>query len=744
MMGAARGPVLGAGRAAALPILSGVTRRALAVAIAVMASLLGLLLASARAAAPADGASGAVVVIGTGGIGWSDVSRAATPNLWLLLRDGSSAALSVKSVDANTCPVDGWLSLSAGSRAAAPRGGDAADPAAEPCPGPPSVVAGHVAQWSEYERAAAATHFDTRLGLLAGELDRQGLCVRAIGPYAAAGAARSDGSVPRWSDLVAGDLVTDLNTCPVTLVDVGVLRDPEDVPPGEAAGPTRREQLTAIDTRIGQVLEAGPNGADYLVASLADAGRTPGLRLVLARGPHFGPGLLASGSTRQEGLVQSPDLTATVLSRVGVPVPTAVEGSPLTSTPAPDNSERRADARLTALRDRDEASRAVHGLVAPFFQVLSYGQLLVYLVVYLVWTGRLGSPSSRTAVLSRVRAVSVAAAAVPVSTFLANLLPWWRFPLPMLSLVAAVALFVAVVTALALRPPLGRWVLGPMAAVPAVTVLVLAVDVMTGSRLQLSSLMGLQPVVGGRFYGMGNPTFALFATATLLLATAVSSWLVAGGRRREAAAAVAGIGALAVLVDAAPFWGADGGGPPALVPGLAYLAFAVLGLRMTWRRWAAVGGGVVGLFVLVAVLDWLRPPESRTHLGRFVQSVADGNALDIITRKAEQNWQLFLLNFPLTLLIPVALVVVTVVLARPTSWGSRVLERSADQAPTLRAGLVALLITLTIGFLVNDSGVAIPAVAATLAVPLIVSVAAARLLDDARSRAGTRAARRRR
>ena len=42
---------------------------------------------------------------------------------------------------------------------------------------------------------------------------------------------------------------------------------------------------------------------------------------------------------------------------------------------------------------------------------------------------------------------------------------------------------------------------------------VLALDVMTGSRLQLSSLMGLQPVVAGRFYGMGNPTFALFATA---------------------------------------------------------------------------------------------------------------------------------------------------------------------------------------------------------------------------------------
>jgi len=72
------------------------------------------------------------------------------------------------------------------------------------------------------------------------------------------------------------------------------------------------------------------------------------------------------------------------------------------------------------------------------------------------------------------------------------------------------------------------------------------------------------------------------------------------------------------------------------------------------------------------------------------------------------------------------------------------MQRSYDQAPTLRAGLIALLITLTIGFLINDSGVAIPAVGATLAVPLIVSVSVSYLLDEARSVARTRAARRRR
>jgi hypothetical protein len=220
--------------------------------------------------------------------------------------------------------------------------------------------------------------------------------------------------------------------------------------------------------------------------------------------------------------------------------------------------------------------------------------------------------------------------------------------------------------------------------------------------------------------------------------------LVLAGRQKAAAVAVALIGGFAVVVDAMPFWGADGGGPPALVPGLAYLVLAVLGLKLTWKRLLLLVLGVVGLFFLVAGADWLREPSSRSHLGRFVQAIIDGNALDIVVRKGQQNIDILLGNAPLTLLVPAALLFVIYVLARPTSWGSRAMQRSYDQAPTLRAGLIALLITLTIGFLINDSGVAIPAVGATLAVPLIVSVSVSYLLDEARAAAQTRSARRRR
>ena len=106
----------------------------------------------------------------------------------------------------------------------------------------------------------------------------------------------------------------------------------------------------------------------------------------------------------------------------------------------------------------------------------------------------------------------------------------------MLAVVGSVGVFVAIISSVALLGPWRRALLGPVGVVSAATMVVLAADVMTGSRLQLSSLMGLQPVVGGRFYGMGNVTFALFATATILLCIAVADHFVRAGRRQVAVA----------------------------------------------------------------------------------------------------------------------------------------------------------------------------------------------------------------
>jgi uncharacterized membrane protein len=44
-----------------------------------------------------------------------------------------------------------------------------------------------------------------------------------------------------------------------------------------------------------------------------------------------------------------------------------------------------------------------------------------------------------------------------------------------------------------------------------------------------------------------------------------------------------------------------------------------------------------------------------------------------------------------------------------------------ERVETLRAGLIGLTVTMTIGLLVNDTGVAIPPVALALVLPLLIA-----------------------
>jgi hypothetical protein len=655
--------------------------------------------------------------------------------MWSLLEQGSTATVTVRSVYASTCPVDGWLTMNAGQRAADDRTPGAATTGAcralaEPVE-PPAPIAGGatagaqphavtVPNWPVYVDQADHSNFDPELGLLSHQLSAAGRCATAIGPGAAIALADAQGHTAAY--LPAADLRTavgpSIARCPLTVVDAGGVIGPNDLLSGQPSnGIPALDQLKAVDANVGAVLAQTPTTATVLLVGLADSTRVPHLRVVALRGNGFGPGVLYASSTRQPGLIQLTDITPTILGLVDVPIPPTLGGSELVrqaGSPA-SVAERRRD-----LLDYDEAAQQVHTAVPRFFTGLVLAQLFLYgfaaIALRRKWSGERG----RERTLRSVRQVALLFAAVPVSTFLANTVPWWRTSHPLIVLPLVVAAYAVAIFAVACFGPWRRHPLGDVSVVAVVTLAVLALDVMFGSRLQLSTLMGLQPVVAGRFYGMGNVTYALFATAGLLLATALADPLVRAGRRRLAGLLVVAVGLFVVVVDAWPAWGSDFGGPPASIPAFAFLTFAVLGVRLTVRRVALIVLGTVAVVSVISILDWLRPTKDQSHLGKFVQTVIDGGAWDVIKRKLAQNIDILFSNI-LSLLVPVGVLFVVLVLLRPSSWGANALQRAFDRSPVLRAGLLSGLVVWVVGFALNDSGTAIPAVSATLAIPLVIA-----------------------
>ncbi|WP_246643585.1 hypothetical protein [Nonomuraea ceibae] len=812
-------------------------------ALGALAALLLTLMLTTVLAAPASAttAPGRVALIGVPGLEWSDLDESRTPNLWKLVTQGASASMSTRAVPPPdrgiTCPVAGWLTVSAGQRAGTPGKGCPPTPAPRPTADGGATVPG----WAELSAHQADTGYAAQLGTLGQSVADAGGRTAAIGPGAALAAADKAGNITRYAD--TPEALPDPSAYTLIVLDAPELADawshrPLDqygVPTAMPAA-TRHAAVAKADARIGAFLATLPPGFTTLVAGISDVTPSAHLHVAIAAGPSptgrpYGPGHLTATSTRQDALVTISDLTATAIQLTGAEHPRQVVGRPW----QPNGAAATPAETVTGLADADLASQVLREVRGPFFAVFVAVQLLFYAFAALALrrrrtpnleghptqaghptpqtdqarteelgtadqpahvretgtavplppgdeagtagplaqgdeagtadhpahaeeaggadhpapaeeaggAGRQASPgaplggrsahatgsglraaggidvASASRLLVAVQVVSVVSGAIAVSTFLAQLVPWWSLGAPMTALIGTILATAALITGLAFAGPWRAHVLGPLTVVAAVTSVAMLVDVMTGSTLQVNAVSGYEPVTGGRFYGFSNIAFAIYATGTILALAGVAQWLNGRGTPRVVVMAVcAAYGGLAVFADGWPSWGADFGGVPAFVVGLAVFLILLSGRRVSVVKLLLVGLAGAVLIGAIAVFDWLRPDSQRTHLGTFVQQIIDGQALTVVARKFGAMVGVTVGNWSLTLLSLVALAFLFLVLNRPSRWGASALGQAYALAPTLRAGLFGALTCALIGFLMNDSGIAIPAMALTVAVPL--------------------------
>jgi hypothetical protein len=216
--------------------------------------------------------------------------------------------------------------------------------------------------------------------------------------------------------------------------------------------------------------------------------------------------------------------------------------------------------------------------------------------------------------------------------------------------------------------------------------------------MQPGSMLNSRPVNGGRWYGFGNVTFAVYATATLVLVGYLVFRLRLAGKRRAGLAAAAVVGFLVVVCEGWPSMGADFGGVIALTPAVLWLLLALSDAAVTWRKLALASALAVLVVAAISWLDWRRGP-TRSHLGGFVQRVLDGDAQDIVIRKAAAAGQSLLTPAGVgTLIVGVA---VWILLFR------RLLPSASDDFGTIRPVAIAALAVAILGTLLNDGGVTI-------------------------------------
>jgi hypothetical protein len=468
------------------------------------------------------------------------------------------------------------------------------------------------------------------------------------------------------------------------------------------------------------------------------------------------------------------DLTPTVLGWLGTPVPAAVVGSPLRAVhragPAGPGGLA---AALRTLAAQDAAAQVYRDTVTPFYQLVGFGYPALFALIALIaWAGtrtrRAREPRRRARFRDMARAAAAWAASLPAGTFLASLAPWWTLGHPALALYALAVAWAAAVAAVALAGPWRRDPLGPPGVIAAVTLGVIGLGLMTGSRLMLETPFGLNVLEAGRFYGLGNNAVVIYAASGIFCAAWLGGILLRRGEseRNRALLVMAAVAAFTVIVAAWPGFGAKVGGTIAMLPGFLVLILAAgdkatgdkatgdkaagdkaagdkgngdkgngdkgngdRGKWLTWPRAALIGVSGLALVTLFALINYFIPATGHSDIGGFVGQLLHGGADATVQRKISSNLGSLTAN-PFNLVIPVVVAGLGAIVAWPTRLHCPLLARAYRQIPVLKPALAAVWLTAALGWFAEDSGVTVPAAALPFVLPLMVVILSSLPAED--------------
>ena len=464
-----------------------------------------------------------------------------------------------------------------------------------------------------------------------------------------------------------------------------------------------RQALRATDELFGKLLREVDRTRDaVLVVGPAHPTRAIALTVLGMQAPGIEPGLLQSATTRRPGFVQLIDVAPTILDLLDVPRPTSMEGRPAEVGATGGSAADRRELIVHA----DEAAQFRDRIVGPIqvaFVVLA-GMLVGGAILILGrprprrWRGWLGGFG--LCVLGFAPAI-----------FLARLVPF--HDLGVLSYWVFLIVVAAVLGMTYRRIGRDRPLDGLLAAFLFPVVLLLA-DVLVGTPLEFNSTLGYSPTVAGRFAGFSNPAYAIVAASAVLAAPLIARRI---GGQRGAWISVGFLGVV-IVIDGAPFWGADVGGILSMVPAFAVTSVLLLGWRVRWKTVLWSGVGLVVAVISFAALDMARPSDRRTHLGRLIERVEDrgiGDLVVVLQRKLGDNFGSVRTSI-WGLVLPITLVLVYWLIKRAPAR----LQAVYAAVPEVRTGGIGLAIVAVLGYALNDSGVAIPGVMLVIAIAALV------------------------
>lgn len=444
----------------------------------------------------------------------------------------------------------------------------------------------------------------------------------------------------------------------------------------------RQDILVRIDDFIGQLKEniskensllmvISPNSGDERID---DSKLSP----IILWGSKTSEGILLSSTTKQDGIVTNLDIGPTVAEYLSTSK-TKMLGNNINSMDMNGNLEY-----ITNLNDRVNVTYISRHKSLMFFSILAIIIMLLSTTLLLL---KINITRSLYKILDFLLTLILSIPLTFISSSFFNVNSIWKF-----LVLNIIILFVTSFFFYRFKKQ------NKLFIILGLTYIILAVDLIMGNSISQHSILAPDPIIGSRYYGIGNKLVGIFLIVTTVLLGIILNKV--GNKFITVMLLI-----FSVLLVGYPKLGANVGGSISLLFASLYFIFELMDRRINLKRIIALSVFVVFFILFMGYID-IRFNSNPTHLGKTLIMVRSdrGSSISIIMRKILMNIKLVGSSiWAKTLLVAIfSNIFIIFVLDKKV-------ENIYKNNKGISIGLTSAVVGSVMGFLFNDSGVLLSA-----------------------------------
>jgi hypothetical protein len=444
----------------------------------------------------------------------------------------------------------------------------------------------------------------------------------------------------------------------------------------------RKEILRNVDTFIGKLVELIDKKNTRIILLSPNSTWTKekverSLSPVVMWGDNVRKGILISATSKRPGIITNLDIAPSITDYLNAPKDNFT-GHTVEMLEQDNNISY-----ITKLNDRVNFISSIRYPILSFYSVLTIITILLGLF-FLLLEFKISKKLAQI-----VNTLFITVLVMPIIfillslIYISNLNSYILFLL--LFLLIAIIIFVKINTNYRLIIIIG------------LLYVIISIDIISGGNLIKYSVLGYDPIIGARYYGIGNELVGV------LLPTSVLSISFIFMRKNKLYHFIgAFLILLTIVLTSYPAYGANFGGTVSLLAAFLFFIFKLINDSINIKR-IAIGLLFFTLFIFtIAFIDAYLTPNP-THLGNLLLRTLENGYVaiySVIVRKLNMNIRLLSITIWYKVLFTTLMSLIVILLFR-----RKLISSVVEKNKYLFIGITSSILGTIVGFFMNDSGV---------------------------------------